>query len=69
MAFWPRWMLACEDWTLTQSSGWSAVDAGLALALALGVELAPGLAAMRASREAVSEVDGDAELDWVAELD
>jgi len=64
-------MLACEDWTLTQSSGWSAVDAGLALALALalGVELAPGLAAMRASREAVSEVDGDAELDWVAELD
>src|ERR1700684_2485003 len=67
-------MLACEDWTLTQSSGWSAVDVGLALEL--GVELALGLAAMRASREAavvVPDVDGDAdaELDWgdEAELD
>jgi hypothetical protein len=65
-------MLACEDWTLTQSSGWSAVDAGLALEL--GVELALGLAAMRASREAaeaVADVDGDAdaELDWVGEAE
>src|ERR1700689_4594971 len=69
-------MLACEDWTLTQSSGWSAVDVGFGLALELGVELALGLAAMRASREAavvVPDVDGDAdaELDWgdEAELD
>jgi hypothetical protein len=39
-------MLACERWTLTQSSGWSAGLAGLELALL------PGLAAMNASREA-----------------
>lgn len=72
MAFWPRWMLACEDWTLTQSSGWSAVDVELGLALELGVglalelgvgrvlelgvELAVGLAAMRASSEAAETV-------------
>jgi hypothetical protein len=67
-------MLACEDWTLTQSSGWSAVDVGFGLALELGVELVLGLAAMRASREAaeaVADVDGDAdaELDWVAEAE
>jgi hypothetical protein len=43
-------MLACERWTLTQSSGWSAGLAWLALALLLG--LLPGLAAMNASREA-----------------
>jgi hypothetical protein len=65
-------MLVCEDWTLTQSSGWLAVDVGLALEL--GVELALGLAAMRASREAaevVADVDGDtdAELDWVGEAE
>jgi hypothetical protein len=63
-------MLACKDWTLTHSSGWSAVDAGLALAL--GVERALGLAAMRASREAaavVADVAGDAELDWAGEAE
>jgi pyruvate/2-oxoglutarate dehydrogenase complex dihydrolipoamide acyltransferase (E2) component len=43
-------MLACERWTLTQSSGWAAVLAGFALALLLG--LLSGLAAMNASREA-----------------
>ena len=59
-------MLACERWTLTHSSGWAAVLAGLALALLLG--LLPGLAAMNASREAetvaVAELcddDADAE--------
>ena len=41
-------MLACERWTLTQSSGWAAVPAGLALGLL------SGLAAMNASREAVT---------------
>ena len=45
-------MLACERWTLTQSSGWSAGLAGLALLLALLPGLLPGLAAMNASREA-----------------
>ena len=48
-------MLACERWTLTQSSGWAAVPAGLAL---LG--LVPGLAAMNASR--VAETVAAAEL-------
>ena len=43
-------MLACERWTLTQSSGWSAGLAGLELALLPG--LLPGFAAMTASREA-----------------
>jgi pyruvate/2-oxoglutarate dehydrogenase complex dihydrolipoamide acyltransferase (E2) component len=43
-------MLACERWTLTQSSGWAAVLVGLALALLLG--LLSGLTAMNASREA-----------------
>jgi hypothetical protein len=69
-------MLACEDWTLTHSSGWSvdAVELGLALVLGLGVEL--GLAAMRASRKAAEAVvdadadgDADAELDWAGEAD
>lgn len=47
-------MLACERWTLTQSSGWSAALAGLELALLaeLPPGLLPGLAAMNASREA-----------------
>ena len=47
-------MLACERWTLTQSSGWPAGLAELefALLLALPAELLPGLAAMNASREA-----------------
>ena len=47
-------MLACERWTLTQSSGWSAGLAGLALALLLALlpGLLPGLATMNASREA-----------------
>jgi len=56
-------MLACERWTLTQSSGWSA---GLALALLLG--LLSALAAMNASREAETvaaaepcDADADAE--------
>jgi hypothetical protein len=73
-------MLACEDWTLTQSSGWSAVDVGFGLALELGVELALGLAAMRASREAAeavadvdadaeAEAEADAELDWAGEAE
>jgi hypothetical protein len=70
-------MLACEGWTLTQSSGWSAVDVELGLALALEVELALGLAAIRASTEAaevaegVANVNGDggAELDWVGEAE
>ena len=44
-------MLACERWTLTQSSGWSAALAWLALAL-LPAGLLSGLAAMNASREA-----------------
>ena len=62
-------MLACERWTLTQSSGWSA---GLALALLL--ELLPGLAAMNASREAetvaaaeLCDDDADAEPVWDGE--
>src|SRR5215813_8579603 len=42
-------MLACERWTLTQSSGWAAVPVGLALALP---GLLSGLAAMNAAREA-----------------
>ena len=51
-------MLACERWTLTQSSGWSAALAWLALALLLG--LLSGLAAMNASR--VAETVAAAEL-------
>jgi hypothetical protein len=65
-------MLACERWTLTQSSGWFAGLAGLALALLPG--LLPGLAAMNASREAetvaageLCDDDGDAEPVWDAE--
>ena len=62
-------MLACERWTLTQSSGWSA---GLALVLLLG--LLSGLAAMNASREAetvaaaeLCDDDADAEPAWDGE--
>ena len=62
-------MLACERWTLTQSSGWSA---GLALALLLG--LLSGLAAMNASRVAetvaaaeLCDDDADAEPAWDGE--
>jgi hypothetical protein len=51
-------MLACERWTLTQSSGWSAALAWLALAVLLG--LLSGLAAMNASR--VAETVAAAEL-------
>src|SRR6185312_1997114 len=51
-------MLACERWTLTQSSGWSAALAWRALALLLG--LLSGLAAMSASR--VAETVAAAEL-------
>ena len=43
-------MLACERWTLTQSSGWAVVLVWFALALLLG--LLSGLAAMNAVREA-----------------
>ena len=64
-------MLACERWTLTQSSGWVAVLVGLALAL-LG--LLSGLAAMNASREAdtvataeLCDDDADAEPAWDGE--
>ena len=69
-------MLACERWTLTQSSGWSAALARLALALlpALLAELLPGLAAMNASREAetvaaaeLCDDDADAEPVWDGE--
>lgn len=62
-------MLACERWTLTQSSGWSA---GLALALLLG--LLSALVAMNASREAetvaaaeLCDDDADAEPAWDGE--
>ena len=62
-------MLACERWTLTQSSGWSAGLAWLALALLLG--LLSGLAAMNASREAetvaaaeLCDDEADAEPAW-----
>jgi hypothetical protein len=65
-------MLACERWTLTQSSGWSAGLAWLALALLLG--LLSGLAAMNASREAetvaaaeLCDDDADAEPAWDGE--
>ena len=65
-------MLACERWTLTQSSGWSAALAWLALALLLG--LLSGLAAMSASREAetvaaaeLCDDDADAEPAWDGE--
>jgi uncharacterized membrane protein len=65
-------MLACERWTLTQSSGWSAGLAWLALALLLG--LLAGLAAMNASREAetvaaaeLCDDDADAEPAWDGE--
>jgi hypothetical protein len=65
-------MLACERWTLTQSSGWSAALAWLALALLLG--LLSGLAAMNASREAetvaaaeLCDDDADAEPAWDGE--
>ena len=65
-------MLACERWTLTQSSGWSAALAWLALALLLG--LLSGLAAMSASRVAetvaageLCDDDGDAEPVWDGE--
>ena len=65
-------MLACERWTLTQSSGWFA---GLAeLELALLAALLPGLAAMNASREAetvaaaeLCDDDADAEPVWDGE--
>jgi hypothetical protein len=69
-------MLACERWTLTQSSGWSAGLAGLELALLLALlaELLPGLAAMNASREAeavaaveLCDDDADAEPVWDGE--
>jgi pyruvate/2-oxoglutarate dehydrogenase complex dihydrolipoamide acyltransferase (E2) component len=62
-------MLACERWTLTQSSGWVAVLVALAL---LG--LLSGLAAMNASREAetvataeLCDDDADAEPAWDGE--
>jgi len=65
-------MLACERWTLTQSSGWSAALAWLALALLLG--LLSGLAAMNASRVAetvaaaeLCDDDADAEPAWDGE--
>jgi uncharacterized membrane protein len=65
-------MLACERWTLTQSSGWSAGLAWLALALLLG--LLSGLAVMNASREAetvaaaeLCDDDADAEPAWDGE--
>jgi pyruvate/2-oxoglutarate dehydrogenase complex dihydrolipoamide acyltransferase (E2) component len=65
-------MLACERWTLTQSSGWAAVLVGFALALLLG--LLSGLAAMNASREAetvaaaeLCDDDADAEPAWDGE--
>jgi hypothetical protein len=65
-------MLACERWTLTQSSGWSAALAWLALALPLG--LLSGLAAMSASRVAetvaaaeLCDDDADAEPAWDGE--
>ena len=65
-------MLACERWTLTQSSGWSAGLAWLALALLLG--LLSGLAAMSASRVAetvaaaeLCDDDADAEPAWDGE--
>ena len=69
-------MLACERWTLTQSSGWLAELAGLELALLLALlaELLPGLAAMNASREAetvaaveLCDDDADAEPVWDGE--
>ena len=50
-------MLACERWTLTQSSGWAAVLVGFALALLLG--LLSGLAAMNASRVAETVAAGE----------
>jgi len=66
-------MLACERWTLTQSSGWSAALAWLALALLLG--LLSGVAAMSASRvaetvaaaELCDDADADAEPAWDGE--
>ena len=65
-------MLACERWTLTQSSGWAAVLVGFALALLLG--LLSGLTAMNASREAetvaaaeLCDDDADAEPAWDGE--
>jgi len=66
-------MLVCERWTLTQSSGWFAWLAGLALALLLALlpGLLPGLAAMNASREAetvaaaeLCDDDAEAEPVW-----
>jgi hypothetical protein len=64
-------MLACERWTLTQSSGWSAALAWLAFALLL----LSGLAAMSASRVAetvaaaeLCDDDADAEPAWDGEL-
>jgi hypothetical protein len=63
-------MLACERWTLTQSWGWSAGLAGLALLLGL----LPGFATMSASREAETvaaaepcDDDADAEPVWDGE--
>src|SRR6478672_840723 len=65
-------MLACERWTLTQSWGWSAALAWLALALLLG--LLSGVAAMSASRVAetvaaaeLCDDDADAEPAWDGE--
>jgi len=65
-------MLACERWTLTQSSGWAAVLVGFALALLLG--LLSGLTAMNASRVAetvaaaeLCDDDADAEPAWDGE--
>ena len=65
-------MLACERSTLTQSSGWPAALAWLALALLLG--LLSGLAAMNASRVAetvaaaeLCDDDADAEPAWDGE--
>src|SRR6185437_9434214 len=65
-------MVACERSTLTQSSGWSAALAWLALALLLG--LLSGLAAMNASRVAetvaaaeLCDDDADAEPAWDGE--
>jgi hypothetical protein len=63
-------MLACERWTLTQSSGWSAA---LELVRALLAELLPGLAAVNASREAemvaaeLGDDDAGAEPGWDGE--
>jgi hypothetical protein len=66
-AFCPRWMLACEVWTVTQSSGWVGLLARLASSEA--VEVVAGAWLCDCDGEAELDVEFEAELDAGGEVD